>query len=84
MKPTKTPSVTMTALISGPVSTGRTMTRSTSAPMTKPETSATTKRQPVRVAPLDERRARGRSLNIACAPCPKLMIRVARKISTQA
>jgi hypothetical protein len=41
MKLMKSPSVTMTALISGPCSTGRMMIRSTSPPMTKPDARAT-------------------------------------------
>ena len=40
MKPTKIPRVTMTALSSGPFSTGRMMTRSTMPPITKPDTRA--------------------------------------------
>ena len=39
-KPTNRPSVTMTALISGPFSTGRTISRSRTPPSTKPDTSA--------------------------------------------
>ena len=39
----KMPRVTMTALISGPVSTGRTTTRSRTAPSRKPEIRAATR-----------------------------------------
>ena len=82
MSPTNRPSVTMTALISGPFSTGRTMTRSTRPPSTKPLASAATVASTYESVRLSTSSAMN-VVNIAWAPCPKLTMRVARKMSTR-
>ena len=80
---TSSPSVTITAFSGGPPSIGRTSTRSTTAPRTRPETSAAT--NPTSTA----RRLSisSQAMNVVSISIPawaKLTIRVARQIITSA
>ena len=77
------PSVRITALSGGAVSTGRTSTRSTTAPSTKPLASATTNPTTYDAPPLITAEAMN-VVTISIAPCAKLTMRVARQISTSA
>ena len=78
------PSVTITAFSGGPLSTGRTSTRSTTAPSTSPRRSATTNAEPVATSPASITDQAMNVVNIAIAPWAKLTMRVARQMSTSA
>ena len=75
------PSVTITALSGGPPSTGRISTRSTIAPITKPQTRATT--NPSQYEPLEAMTLDAMNVvTMNIPPWAKFTIRVARQIIT--
>ena len=74
---------TITALSGGASSTRRISTRSTTAPSTRPEASAT--KNPSQYEPLEPITLDAMNVVIiSIAPCAKFTIRVARQISTNA
>jgi hypothetical protein len=77
------PRVRITAFRGGAFSTGRTTTRSTIAPMTNPEASATTRARTYEPPELITPEAMN-VVNISMAPWAKFTTRVERQMSTSA